>query len=68
MSNAVTLVTTKTCSDLTLLYIDNKQFFFSTVLLFLFLHLVVGWIEQVIFYLIYGLNLIPVLIFALYFI
>ena len=38
------------------------------MLLFLFLHLVVRWIDQVIFYLIYVLNLITELIFVQFFI
>ena len=38
------------------------------MLLFLFLHLVVRQIDQVIFHLKFQMNLIPVLIFALYFI
>ena len=68
MSNVILIVVAKFCYDLTLLSIDNQHFFLCIMLLFLFLQLVVKWIDQVIFYLIYILNLIPVLIFTLYFI
>ena len=42
--------------------------FFSIMLLFLFMHLMVRWIDQAFIYLLYILNFIPVLIFALFFI
>ena len=41
-------------------------FFFSIMLSFFYLHLMVRWIDQVIFYPMYILDVIPVLIFALY--
>ena len=43
-------VMTKHCSDLTLLHIDNSIFFFSAMLLYLFLSLMVRWIDLVIFH------------------
>ena len=52
------LVMARYCSDATLLYIDNQNFFFSITLLFLFLHLVMRWIDQVIFHLKFILNCI----------
>ena len=42
------------------------MFFFSVILLFFFLYLVLRWIEQVIFYLNIEFNLIPMVIFALF--
>ena len=38
-------VTAKHCSDLALLHIDNQHLFCSIMLLFLFQHLVVRWID-----------------------
>ena len=41
--------------------------FFSIMLLFSFLYLVTGWIDQVIFLLRFALSLIPMLIFSLFY-
>ena len=43
-----------------------NSFFFSIILLFLFLHMVVKWIEQFIFHLKFVWNNISLLIFVLY--
>ena len=61
------LVTTKHCSDLTLLCIDNQHFFFSIMLLFSFPCLVARQIIRVIFLLRFVLSHTPMLIFALFF-
>ena len=59
------LVTTKHCSDLTLLCIDNQRLFlFSNMLLFSFLYLVVRLIDWVIFLLRFKLSAILMLNFA----
>ena len=62
------LVTVKHCSDLTLLCIDNCTFFFSIMLLYSFPCQVARQIIWVIILLRFVLSLIPVLIFALFFI
>ena len=60
-------VTGKHCFDLILLHVDNSSFFFSIMLIFLFMHLMVKWIGWIIFKLKFILNLIPLLISVLYF-
>ena len=55
----------KKCSDLPLLCMDNKHLFLEVTVL-LFLHLVVRQIDEVVFPIKFKLNLIAVLIFALY--
>ena len=60
-------VTTKCCSDLTLLCIDNQDLFFSIMLLFSFPCLVARQIVQVIFLLKFILSLAPMLIFVMLF-
>ena len=67
MATLFILVTTKH-SNLILWCIDNHHLFLHYYAAFLFLHLVVRWIDQVIFHLIYILNLILVLKLALFFI
>ena len=68
MATLIVHVMTKCFSDLTLLYIIISTFSFSVILLFYFLYMLVIQINWVIFHLRLVLNLIPVLILALYFI
>ena len=58
------LVTTKCCSDLTLLHINDQHLFLQHHVAIFFLYLVVRWINMIIFHPKFTLNLIPVLIFA----
>ena len=45
MATLIVLVMTKHCSDLMLLHIENQPFFVSTMLLFMFLYLLIRWID-----------------------
>ena len=66
MSTLFVLVTGKYCSDLILPHIDNQNLFLQHDVLFIFLFLVVRWIDQVILNLMYLLKLVPVLMITLY--
>ena len=70
-ATCMALVTTKCCSDLTLLCIDNHYLFpkqHPVILLFLFLHLVEDGSTSTLSTSDFVLTLIPLLMFALYFI
>ena len=68
MSNVILIVTAKFCSDLSLLSIDHHHFFLQHQAAVFILASGSKRVDQVILYLIYILNLTPMLICALYFI
>ena len=68
MPTLVAPVTAKHCSYLTLLHIENQHLFLQNHAAILFQHLVMRWIHEVIFHLVYILNLIAMFIVVLCFI
>ena len=52
------------CSGFILFYIANHWLFLSIMLLFLFLHVVARWMDQIIYHILYIMNHNPVLTFC----